>query len=201
MSAPSASGSGPDEPVGPDPETTDEAPDHLADLTPPGSAPLPDELPPMPPDDPDDGGREPLLVYRGGGVGSRREARERALSLLYEADAKACTPAEVLDALPLPAEPFAAELVTGVGEHQGEIDDVLGSYARGWSLARMPAIDRAVLRLATYELVHRPDVPTGAVISEAVELAQQYSTDESGRFVNGMLGAIAADVRPGTTRP
>jgi N utilization substance protein B len=60
----------------------------------------------------------------------------------------------------------------------------------------MPAVDRAVLRLATFELVHRPDVPTGAVISEAVELATHYSTDESGRFVNGMLGAIAADVRP-----
>lgn len=162
----------------------------------PGSAPLPDELPPMPPDDPDDGEREPLLVYRGGGVGSRREARERALALLYEADAKATAPAAVLADLPLPAEPFAADLVTGVGEHQREIDELLGTYARGWTLERMPAVDRAVLRLATFELVHRPDVPTGAVISEAVELAQQYSTDESGRFVNGMLGAIAADVRP-----
>jgi N utilization substance protein B len=149
----------------------------------------------MPPDAPDEGDREPLLVYRGGGVGSRREARERALALLYEAEAKACTPADVLDALPLPAEPFAAELVVGVSDHQGEIDELLGSYARGWTLARMPAVDRNVLRLATYELLHRPDVPTGAVISEAVELAQHYSTDESGRFVNGMLGAIAADVR------
>jgi len=171
------------------------APGAIDDLELPGSAPLPDELPPMPPDDPADAEREPLLVYRGGGVGSRREARERALALLYEADAKATAPADVLAALPLPAEPFAADLVTGVGEHQREIDELLGSYARGWSLERMPAVDRAVLRLATFELLHRPDVPTGAVISEAVELAQQYSTDESGRFVNGMLGAIAADVR------
>jgi N utilization substance protein B len=173
----------------------DPAPDPLAGIDLPGSAPLPDELPPMPPDDPDESSREPLLVYRGGGVGSRREARERALALLYEADAKGAEPAVVLDGLPLPAEPFAAELVAGVSEHRPEIDDLLRSYARGWTLERMPAIDRAVLRLATFELVHRPDVPTGAVISEAVELAQQYSTDESGRFVNGMLGAIAADVR------
>lgn len=178
------------------PGSPSDADDGLDGLELPGSAPLPDELPPMPPDDPDEGERGPLLVYRGGGVGSRREARERALALLYEADAKAVAPADVLSGLPLPAEPFAAELVTGVGDHQAEIDELLGSYARGWTLARMPAVDRAVLRLATFELVHRPDVPTGAVISEAVELAQQYSTDESGRFVNGMLGAIAADVRP-----
>ncbi len=150
----------------------------------------------MPPDDTDLADREPLLVYRGGGVGSRREARERALALLYEAESKAVSPAEILDSLALPAEPFAAELVAGVGEHQTEIDAVLSSYARGWTLARMPAIDRAVLRLATFELTHRRDVPTGAVISEAVELAQHYTTDESGRFVNGMLAAIAADVRP-----
>ena len=171
--------------------------DPLDDLVPPQPAPLPDELPPMPPDDPGEASREPLLVYRGGGVGSRREARERALALLYEADAKSATPAEVLAALPLEAEPFTADLVAGVGEHGAAIDDLLRSYARGWTLERMPAVDRAVLRLATFELVHRSDVPTGAVISEAVELATHYSTDESGRFVNGMLGAIAADVRPG----
>lgn len=171
--------------------------DRGADLTPPGPPPLPDELPPMPPDDPADTAREPLLVYRGGGVGSRREARERALALLYEADAKGASPGDVLAALPLEAEPFTAELVSGVDEHAGPIDDLLRSYARGWALERMPAIDRAVLRLATFELLERPDVPTGAVISEAVELATHYSTDESGRFVNGMLAAIAADVRPG----
>jgi N utilization substance protein B len=114
-----------------------------------------------------------------GGVGSRREARERAVSLLYEAETKGVTPGAVLTELPLPAEPFIAELVTGVGAHLDEVD----------------ALDRAVLRLATFELVHRPDIPVGAVISEAVELAKRYSTDESGRFVNGMLSAIAAKVR------
>lgn len=166
-------------------------------LAPPRPPALPDELPPMPPDDPEDSGRAPLLEYRGGGVGSRREARERALALLYEADVKGVEPQVVLAALPLEPEPFTAELVTGVGEHRSSIDALLRSFARGWTLERMPAVDRAVLRLATFELAHRPDVPTGAVISEAVDLATHYSTDESGRFVNGMLGAIAAQVRPG----
>ena len=132
-----------------------------------------------------------------GGVGSRREARERAMGLLYECEAKSLTPGEVLDDLPVPAEPFAAELVLGVGEHQADIDDTIRRYAQGWTLERMGAIDRAVLRIGVFELQHRPDVPTGAVISEAVELAKRFSTEDSGRFVNGMLAAVAADVRPG----
>jgi transcription antitermination protein NusB len=131
-----------------------------------------------------------------GGVGSRREARERAMALLYECESKSISPAEVIAALPVAAEPFTAELVEGVGEHLDEIDDTIRRYAKDWTLERMPAIDRAVLRIGVYELVHRPDVPTGAVISEAVELAKTFSTDDSGRFVNGMLSAIAADVRP-----
>ena len=131
-----------------------------------------------------------------GGLGSRREARERALSLLYEADAKACTPAAVLDELPVPPDPFAGDLVAGVGDHLDEIDDRIRRFARGWALERMPVVDRTVLRMAIYELLHRPDVPTAAVISEAVELAKRYSTDDSGRFVNGMLSAIAEEVRP-----
>jgi N utilization substance protein B len=131
-----------------------------------------------------------------GGMGSRREARERAVSLLYEAEAKSVSPQTVLDELPLPAEPFTAELVAGVSEHLEELDDLLRAHAVDWRLERMPAIDRAVLRMGGFELSYRPDVPVGAVISEAVELAKQYSTDESGRFVNGMLSAIAAKVRP-----
>jgi N utilization substance protein B len=131
-----------------------------------------------------------------GGLGSRREARERALSLLYEADAKACAPDAVLDELPVPPDPFAGDLVAGVGAHQADIDATIRRFARGWSLERMPVVDRAVLRMAIYELLHRPDVPTGAVISEAVELAKRYSTDDSGRFVNGMLSNIAEEVRP-----
>jgi N utilization substance protein B len=129
------------------------------------------------------------------GVGARREARERALGLLYEAEAKDLTPAEVVAALPLEPDEFALALVLGVGEHAADIDELLARFARGWTIERMPSIDRALLRLAVFELAHRPDVPTGVVISEAVELAKQYSTEESGRFVNGMLSSIAAELR------
>ena len=129
-------------------------------------------------------------------VGPRREARERALGLLYEADAKATTPAEVLASLDLEPEEFAADLVRGVGEHQPEVDDLIRRFAKGWTLERMPVIDRTLLRMAIFELAHRPEIPTGAIISEAVELAKRYSTDDSGRFVNGMLGRIAEELRP-----
>ena len=117
------------------------------------------------------------------------------MSLLYEAEAKGMTPSEVLDALPVPPDDFAAELVVGVTDHQEEIDGLIRRFAKGWSLERMPVIDRNLLRMAIFELGHRPDVPTGAVISEAVELAKTYSTDESGKFVNGMLGRIAEELR------
>ncbi len=139
-----------------------------------------------------DDGRRPYP----GGLGSRREARERAFHLLYESEIKGEAADEVLASLPLEPDAFAVELVRGVGEHRSQLDELIASHARNWHLERMPALDRALLRLATFELVHRPDVPTGAVISEAVELAKQYSTDDSGRFVNGVLSAIAAEVRP-----
>ena len=128
-------------------------------------------------------------------AGSRREARERALALLYEAEAKAETPAEVVAALPVEPDAYAERLVLGVGEHGAPIDGLIRRYARGWKLERMPAIDRAVLRVAIYELLFEPGVPTAAVVSEAVELASEYSTDESGRFVNGLLARIAGEVR------
>lgn len=126
----------------------------------------------------------------------RRQARERALSLLYEAEVKEATPASVIDDLPVEPATFAAELVRGVGEHGEEVDGILRRFSHGWSLERMPAVDRALLRIGVFELLHRPDVPTAAVISEAVELASQYSTEESSRFVNGMLSRIAEEVRP-----
>ena len=128
--------------------------------------------------------------------GSRRESRERALSLLYEADAKGCPPEEVVAALPMPPEEFAADLVAGVGANEAEADDLIRRFSKGWTLERMPVIDRTLLRMAIYELAHRPDVPTGAVISEAIELAKRYSTVDSGRFVNGRHSAIAAELRP-----
>ena len=85
--------------------------------------------------------------------------------------------------------------MVGVGENQDDLDAVIASHARNWDVDRMPALDRAILRLATYELMHRPDVPTAVVISEAVELAKSYSTDDSSRYVNGVLSAVAGAVR------
>ena len=127
--------------------------------------------------------------------GGRREARERAFHLIYESEMKSEGSDAVLAGLPLEPDLFAIELVTGVAEQGPVIDALIVDHARNWELDRMPALDRAILRLATYELAFRPDVPTGAVISEAVELATRYSTDDSGRFVNGVLSAIAAAVR------
>lgn len=128
--------------------------------------------------------------------GTRREARERVLSLLYEADSKGAEPDVVLDELPVRPPDFVCDLVRGVARQLKEIDGLITEHSIGWTIDRMPAVDRALLRMATYELIARPDVPTGAVISEAVDLAGEYSTDESGRFVNGVLAAIAAEVRP-----
>jgi len=103
---------------------------------------------------------------------------------------------DVLDELPAPADPYAVVLVQGVVRHQERIDALLSGSALGWELGRMPAVDRAVLRLATYELLEEPEVPLAVVIDEAVELAGEYSTDDSGRFVNGVLSSVAAHVRP-----
>ena len=128
--------------------------------------------------------------------GPRRQARERALSLLYEAESKDAAPAAVLAELPVEPDAYAVDVVRGVGDHMAELDRWISDYAKDWTVERMPALDRALLRMGIFELLHRPDVPTGAVISEAVELAQRFSTDESSRFVNGMLARIAEAVRP-----
>ncbi|MDQ3574244.1 MAG: transcription antitermination factor NusB [Actinomycetota bacterium] len=131
------------------------------------------------------------------GAPSRREGRERALSLLYEAEAKDVTLPALLDELPVPPTPFVTDLVVGVSRSQEKIDELIGRYAVDWSVERMAVIDRNVLRLAVYEILEHPDVPLAAVISEAVELAKRYSTEESGRFVNGVLSGVARDARPG----
>jgi N utilization substance protein B len=128
---------------------------------------------------------------------ARSEARERALSLLYEAEAKAQLPTDVLAALPVPAEALAQLIVAGVEAHREQVDALISKHAKGWTLARMPTIDRTVLRIATFELLERPDVPVAVVLDEAVELAKRFSTDDSGRFVNGVLAAIARETRPG----
>ncbi len=129
------------------------------------------------------------------GEGPRHEARERALALLYEAEMKRIDPAEVLQALGVAPDPFAAALVQGVVARAAEIDALVSAAAEGWEIDRMPVLDRAVLRLATYELLSEAATPVAVVIDEAVELAKQYSTEFSGKFVNGVLATIARQVR------
>ena len=106
------------------------------------------------------------------------------------------TCASIVDLLRVATDPYATTLATGVDDDRAAIDSMIRDHAKGWTLERMPAVDRAVLRIATYELLHEPDVPVAVAISEAVELAQQFSTDESGRFVNGLLSAVAKQTRP-----
>jgi N utilization substance protein B len=102
----------------------------------------------------------------------------------------------VLDELPVAPQPYATELAKGVEDHQARIDELISKHAIDWSLERMPVVDRAVLRMATFELGWSGDVPTSVVISEAVELAKEYSTEDSGGFVNGLLATIAHELRP-----
>ena len=129
-------------------------------------------------------------------TGARRRARERALDLLYEAEAKGLSPNAVLDGLPVVPEAYAAALVRGVGAHLDAIDAVIASHATAWEVSRLPAIDRQLLRIATFELIFGGEVPLAVAIDEAVELAQDFSTAESGRYVNGVLAAIAAELPP-----
>ena len=129
-------------------------------------------------------------------MSTRRSARERALELAYECEQRAMSADAVLADLPVEPDEYAREIVVGIDAHREEIDALIRKYSEHWALERMPVIDRTLLRLGTFELCFMPDVPTAAVISEAVELAKQYSTKDSGRFVNGLLARIAGDLRP-----
>lgn len=127
----------------------------------------------------------------------RRAARERALQLLYEAEAKKQEVGHVVGELPLTPDPLALELVEGVAAHRERIDEILTQrVAPRWTLTRLAAVDRAILRLATYELLAAPARSQAVIINEAVVLARRFGTDDSPRFVNGVLSAIAAEVRP-----
>ena len=128
---------------------------------------------------------------------TRRAARERALGLAYECEVRGLPAAEVLADLPVEPDPYAARIVRGIDDHRDEIDALIRKYSEHWSLERMPVLDRALLRIGTYELVWEPETPTAVVITEAVELAREFSTKDSGRFVNGLLARIAEDVRAG----
>jgi N utilization substance protein B len=132
-----------------------------------------------------------------GNEDERSDARERALILLYEAESKSIAPTDVVEHQVLPPDALTQTLVAGV-EHNGrQIDDLIAAHAKGWTLQRMPTLDRNILRIGTFELLGRLDVPIAVVIDEAVELAKRFSTDDSGRFVNGVLSAIAPVVRSG----
>lgn len=129
---------------------------------------------------------------------ARSDARERALYLLYEAHSKGIEPADTIELQVMQPDELTTLLVTGVGERREELDAAIAAKAKGWTLARMPVLDLNIMRLATFELVARPEVPVAVVLNEAVELAKRFSTDDSGRFVNGVLAAIAAEVRAGS---
>jgi len=133
---------------------------------------------------------------RQSGEDVRSNARERALHVLYEAEAKSIATEAVLEAQVLAVDEMTIAIVNGVAARAMAIDELISEHATGWTLARMPSIDRNVLRIGSFELLGRPDVPIAVIINEAVEMAKTFSTDESGRFVNGVLSAIAAVVRP-----
>lgn len=129
---------------------------------------------------------------------TRRDARERAIELLYEAETKTVDVSTILDSLPLRPDEYALELAHGVMDHRIELDALLGRYARRWPVSRMAVTDRTVLRIGAFELATQLDVPTGAALSEAVELGGRYgSTDDTSKFVNGILAAVAEEVRGG----
>ena len=130
-------------------------------------------------------------------VESRRAARERALGLLYEAEAKDVAVGELLDQQPIVPAELAVELVRGVDAHRERIDELLSRLvAPKWSLDRLAAVDRSILRLGSYELLAVPERSSALVINEAVVLARRFGTDASPRFVNGVLSSVASEVRP-----
>jgi N utilization substance protein B len=129
---------------------------------------------------------------------ARRKARKRALDVLYEADLRSRPAVEVLAGYierierPRPEHlGYTVGLVEGVAAHQDRIDELIASYAEGWTLERMPVVDRNLARIAVYELLYLDDIDDPVAISEAVELARQMSTDDSPRFLNGLLDRIA----------
>ena len=125
----------------------------------------------------------------------RSSARERAVHFLYEAESRSLAVSEIVAAQVLVVDDLVSTLTSGVASRQSQLDEMITEYSHTWTIHRMPAIDRNVLRLAIYELIDRPEVPTAVVINEAVELAKRFSTEESGRYVNGVLSAIAKQVR------
>ncbi|MCT2006494.1 transcription antitermination factor NusB [Micrococcus lylae] len=129
---------------------------------------------------------------RGGTARSR--SRLRAVEILFEAEQRGTTPDEGIrarvDHTDLRVNAYAQQVIDGVITEQERLDEALTSYSRGWSLDRMPAVDRVILRVGAWELLFNDEVPDGVAVAEAVTLAQQLSTDESPEFVNGLLGRL-----------
>ena len=134
-------------------------------------------------------------------MSARTKARKRAVDAVFAADLRKISPLQLLNEVAdLAADRqnqdsifgYAREIVEGIIEHHDEIDDLLESYSQGWALDRMPNLDRAILRCAVWEILHNDEVPDAVAINEAVDLAKELSTDDSGSFVNGLLSRIAA---------
>lgn len=133
-------------------------------------------------------------------MSARTKARKRALDMLFQADVLQTPLGDIVGAEAARAanEPdrvaswlYAREIVDGVADHRDAIDELISSYAQGWTLDRMPNVDRAILRIASWEILYNEEIPTPVAINEAVGLAKEYSTEDSSRFVNGVLGRIA----------
>ncbi|MCW4353217.1 transcription antitermination factor NusB [Hoyosella sp. YIM 151337] len=132
-------------------------------------------------------------------LGARHKARRRSVDFLFEAEARSCRPTEVVaervamaadnDQLPPVAE-YTHIVVRGVEQNKQRLDDVIASHLHDWTLERLPAVDRAILRVATWELLYATDVPSVVAVDEAVELAKELSTDDSPGFINGVLGQL-----------
>ena len=128
-------------------------------------------------------------------MSARRKARKRALDFLYEADLRGANALELYLARgsdELAQEAYVEKLLRGVAEHQSKLDELIMTYAQGWDMDRMPAIDRNLLRLSIYELLWEPELDEKIAINEAVEMAAELSTNDSSSYINGVLGRIAA---------
>jgi N utilization substance protein B len=128
-------------------------------------------------------------------MSARSKARKRALDVLYASEMRNRSTVDALEQQSEdgPVNDYTVTLVQGVTEHQTRLDEVISTYAQGWTLDRMPAVDRNVLRLATFEVLYVDDVPNAVAVSEALNLVRDLSTDESPTFVNGVLGNIVRD--------
>lgn len=133
-------------------------------------------------------------------MSARSKARKQALDLLYEADIRGGSALEILQSRDIPEEgpdarpirEFTKELISGIADNTRKIDELITTYAQGWDMDRLPAVDRNILRLAIYEIVWSSELPDGIAIDEALTLAKELSTDESAGYIHGVLGKISS---------